>query len=101
MCAVSNIGDQYGQRYQPFIQTVGGGAGQPLQQPQFIWPNTPSREEFEALRKDVAEMKELLLKAKEEDKKAGISDCEMEDKIKVLKAVAEAVGINLDEVFKK
>jgi hypothetical protein len=44
-------------------------------------------------------MKALLLKAKEYDAKTGQADCEMEEKIKVLRQVATLVGVDLDEVF--
>lgn len=100
MCAVSNIGDQYTRQWQPLLQPglhQGQGGGMMGQQV-YTWPG-PSREEFEALKKEVSEMKELLIKAKEEDKAAGIPDCEMEDKIKILKTVAEAVGVDLNDVF--
>jgi hypothetical protein len=61
----------------------------------------PTRAEFDALKKEVEELKKLLLAAKEFDKNTNQPDCEHEDKIKFIKSVADFVGINLDEVFKK
>lgn len=93
MCAVSNIGDQYSQRWpngNPFQGNPFGGFG---------GLGGVTREEFEQLRKEVIEMKRLLLDAKAKDIAEGNPDCEMEAKVKILRAVADAVGISLDEVF--
>lgn len=96
MCAVSNVGDYYTPRFQPYVQTQPGGAGGMSQ----LFENVP-RHEFEQLKKEVYEMKDLLIKAKEIDEKTDQKDCEMEDKIKVLKTIAEAFGISLEDIFKK
>ena len=98
MCMVSNIG------------TAAGGAipGQyPCVQP---WinpqPNTPppsidsvSRAEFDALRREMEELRKLLVAAKEYDKATGQPDCEIEDKVALLKKHAEIVGVDLDDVL--
>jgi tRNA U34 2-thiouridine synthase MnmA/TrmU len=60
-----------------------------------------SREEFEALKKEVLEMKALLIKAKEYDERNNEPNCEMEDKVKLLKQVADMVGVDLKEIFGK
>lgn len=60
-----------------------------------------SREEFDALKREVEDMKKLLLRAKEYDERNGEPDCEMEEKVAIVKKVAELVGVNLDEVFGK
>ena len=92
MCVVSMIGDHYGERIpqqypwttQPNINT---------------YPTHPvSREEFEALKHDIEEMKALLIKAKIYDEEHGEPDCEMEEKVEMLKRIAEFVGVDL-EVF--
>lgn len=99
MCAVSNVGDHFSQQWPG---AAGGGTG--VSQAAVLgtlFPQGPTRAEFDDLRKTVLDMKEQLLKAKEEDIKNGEPDCEMEEKVKLLKAVAEAVGVSLDEVFKR
>lgn len=63
-----------------------------------IFPVT--REEFNQLKRDVEEMKKLLQKAKTYDEKNNEPDCELEEKMKFLRQIAEAVGINLDDVIK-
>lgn len=113
MCAVSFVGDHYGEKWSnpspwfvpnplAFPPTLpmplpAYGNGQP-----FVVTHTPiTREEFDALRADVLEMKALLIRAKEYDERTGQPHCEQEDKIALLKKVAEMVGISLEEVFGK
>jgi hypothetical protein len=55
-----------------------------------------SRKEFEELKKEVLEMKELLKKAIQYDKDKGEPDCHMDEKVELLKAVAKTVGVELD-----
>ncbi len=92
MCVVSFVGEHYEDKFKnnPQIDLTNF----------FISPQV-SREEFEALKKEVMEMKELLKKAKTYDERNNEPDCEIEDKIKVLKAVAKMVGVDLNDVFKK
>jgi len=90
MCTVSMIGDHFNDKWtQP-----------PYQQ---IFTNIPdvSRAEFEALKKEVEEMKALLKRAKEYDEKNNEPNCEIEEKMAMLKKFADAVGISLDDVFVK
>ena len=90
MCTVSMIGDHFNDKWkQP-----------PYQQ---IFTNIPdvSRAEFEALKKEVEEMKALLKRAKEYDEKNNEPNCEIEEKMAMLRKFADAVGIDLDDVIKK
>ena len=90
MCIVSFVGQHYDDQYRPIVQ--------PFTSIQ-TWVTSITREEFEALKAEVAEMKELLLAAKRIDEITGQPDCEMEEKVDLLRRVAEAVGVDLDEVF--
>jgi hypothetical protein len=58
-----------------------------------------TRSEFDALKKEVEEMKQLLIKAKIYDEKNNEPNCEMENKIEFLKQVAAFVGVSLEDVF--
>lgn len=90
MCTVSMIGDHFNDKWkQP-----------PYQQ---IFTNIPdvSRAEFEALKKEVEEMKALLKRAKEYDEKNNEPNCEIEEKMAMLRKFADAVGIDLEDVIKK
>lgn len=91
MCTVSFVADHYREKWDkppvsPFAPVVP------------IWESI-SRVEFEQLRREVEDMKALLKKAKIYDEENGEPDCEMEEKVAFLRKIAEAVGVDLDEVF--
>ena|ERR1700761_2992645 len=113
MCVVSNMGDMYRSK---FTDPYWNPSPQ-IWPPVIIDPPSPSnpivpdsvlglklkpevtREEFEALRKMVEEMRDVLVVAKKYDEETGQPDCEMDDKVAVLKRVAEIVGVDLSKVF--
>ena len=89
MCTVSMVGDHYNDWFkQPqYQQTI---------------TNFPeiSRLEFDKLKNDVEQMRQLLIRAKLYDEKNNEPNCEIEEKMATLRKIAELVGINLDEVIK-
>ena len=94
MCTVSFIGDQWGktipQQY-PWVQ--------PYIQPYVTTQPEISRAEFDALKREMSELKKLLLAAKEYDAAMGEPDCEIDEKVVLLKRLAEFVGVDLTDVF--
>lgn len=103
MCTVSMVGDHYRewfpQRYPgwfPDTEPSQPASGRPIVIQQ---PSAVSREEFDALKRDVEDMKALLIRAKDYDAKNGEPDCEMDDKVALLKRIADLVGVDLAEVF--
>ena len=97
MCVVSNIGDAWGRtapdRWPTIFPTpYVPGTATGIQPP-------PTRAEFDALKAEIEALKDLLLAAKEYDERTGQPDCETDDKVALIKAVAEAVGVDLDEVL--
>lgn len=104
MCVVSNIGDGFQNEFPKkwpdyFPPSTGTG---------FIHINPVTREEFDklksdlaAMRKEVEDLKLALIEAKNQDAADGNPDCEMESKIKFLKQVSEALGVDLSQVFQK
>ena len=112
MCAVSNIGDDFTKKWpnnpaNPWKDIINPNPIYPMPGP---WTpggipnstqpfNSISREEFNALKKEIEELKKALLVAKKEDEAAGNPDCEMEDKVALLKKIAEVVGVDLSEIF--
>lgn len=64
-----------------------------------IASNGVTRAEFEALRQDVEMLKAVLIAAKKVDAETGQADCEREAKVALLRQIAEAVGVSLDEAF--
>lgn len=113
MCAVSFIGDRFGKSIPndypwtwPYIDPP---YIHPMPIPKTSFPTLPkilpieetvSKEEFNKLKKEIEELKKLLLAAKEYDKNTGQPDCEIDEKVKTIKKLAELVGVNMDEVFK-
>ena len=85
MCVVSMIGDHYSKKWETLP----------------IDAFNVSRGEFESLRKEVQEMKELLKKAIKYDESHNQPECQIEEKIELLRKVAKLVGVDLDDVLKK
>jgi hypothetical protein len=90
MCAVSMVGDYW--RDRTFPESF----------PSYpSWPNRtpPSRAEFDDLKRSIEELKKLLVAAKRYDVAQGEPDCEMDDKVALIKKLAEIVGVDMKEVF--
>jgi|HubBroStandDraft_2_1064218.scaffolds.fasta_scaffold157973_4 hypothetical protein len=93
MCAVSNVGDYWRTndypkwQYLPDIGPYGGTIPQ------------DHSAEIAALRKEMEELKKLLKAAKEYDKAVGEPDCEMDEKVALIKKMAKLVGVDMSEVF--
>lgn len=98
MCVVSMVGDFYHEKWNPLL-IPNPNVSIDTKFFQTILP--VSREEFDSLKKEVLEMKELLRRAKIYDEKNGEPNCEVEAKLVTLKKIAELVGISLDDVFPK
>lgn len=96
MCVVSMVGDHYHDKWQREWPQVLPNTNQPV-------PAFPpvSRMEFDELKRDVQEMKELLIRAKKYDEENGEPECEIEEKMDVLRRVAKLVGVELDGVIGK
>lgn len=88
MCTVSNIGDYWTDRTIPY------------KYPNVDW-NSPviSIHEFEQLKKDVEALKELLKAAKHFDEVVGEPDCEHEEKVALIKKIADLVGVDLKGII--
>lgn len=96
MCSVSFIGTGWRDTAPPNYPNVW---------PTVINPNlTPgsddvTRAEFEALRHEMQELKTLLLAAKRFDRETGQPDCEMDEKVEIIRRVADLVGVDLEDIF--
>lgn len=93
------VGDHYFKKMEPWInpQPIQPGPYNPEGTFIDIFKPGITREEFDALKKEVKEMKEMLKKAKEIDKAMGLPDCEnVPAKIAKLKELLKALGETLD-----
>lgn len=96
MCVVSMVMDHYRDKW------IGDGYKYPTVPTwPIMQPTGPTAKEFDDLKREVMEMKELLKKALAYDKRTGQEDCEMQDKVNFVKKVAESVGVDLTEIFEK
>lgn len=95
MCTVSMVSDHYRETWPQRYPSIFPPS------PVETWPNLNgvSREEFESLKRDVEDMKALLQRAKKYDEDNHEPDCEIEEKMDLLRKISAAVGINLDEVI--
>lgn len=113
MCVVSMVGDHYngkwlgsddylGRTYPTIKPLLGMIQKEIIVDPQIIALvslQSTQQTELAALRKEVDEMKQLLVRAKAYDDANNEPNCEMEDKVELLKRVAAAVGVDLKDIF--
>lgn len=66
----------------------------------YVPPISPTQQQFDDLKKEVEELKKLLLAAKEFDDKTGQHECEQEEKIKFLRQLSKFVGVDYESVLK-
>ena len=93
MCVVSMVTEHWRDKWFKPSPTFTPYSGQTTTFIQTINPVT--REEFNALKKDVQELAALLARAKEYDRRNNEPDCEMDEKVALVKKVAEMVGVEL------
>ena len=97
MCTVSMIGDYYTKR--TFPETFPNVDI-------YSWPTRDVATEVDTLKVDVAllkeqilELKKLLKAAKAYDEALGEPDCEVDEKVALIKKLAEIVGVDMKDVF--
>lgn len=107
MCVVSMVGDHYKDKWTDDYYWF----PEHIPAPHEIWPPKPyapqpnpdmvliDREEIKNLKRDIEEMKRLLKRAKKYDEDNGEPDCEVDEKMELLRKMAEVVGIDLDDVI--
>ena len=88
MCVVSMIGDHFHDKWnQPYYKEITTNISE------------ISKKDFDDLKKEVLEMKELLKKAIKYDKDNNEPNCEVEEKLETLKKVAALLGVDLNDVL--
>lgn len=100
MCMYSSIGDQwkdkFPEKWPKFVPYIPEGDFVPSP---FHLPPEISRAEFEALKKEVEELKKLIKAAVAFDKATGQPHCEVEDKVKLIKKIANMVGVDMKDLM--
>ena len=100
MCVVSAMGDHYKKNFEDQDLAKRLNDYQQIISGTISVPNPVTRQEFEELKKQVLEMKEILKVAAAYDARNNEPHCEMDEKVELLKKVAAAVGVSLDDIFK-
>ncbi len=90
MCSVSAVGD-YWQR--------NPGIAAPYITPMYA-SNYATKAELDVLRKEMEALRELLVAAKKYDEATGQPHCESEEKVALIKRLAEIAGVDMQEVFR-
>lgn len=102
MCVVSMVGDHFRDRWSDPIRWPVSSYPFP-QVPAFpdvvSVHRTVTRQEFDELKRQVLEMKELLERAVKYDAANGEPGCEIDEKMDLLRRVAKLVGVDLDDVI--
>jgi len=101
MCAVSAVGQYFANtityRYPGIVDQVYPSIATGF--PYVAVQNPVTQEQFEQLRQEVLELKQLLLAAKAFDEKTGQHECSQEEKVELLRQVATMVGVDLKDIF--
>ena len=101
MCVVSGIADSFTDRtigrypwVVPYIEQ------EPVAPPDwtYIVPEFATKVELEAIRKEIQEIRELIKAAQKFDESTGQPNCDNPDKFRLLKLLAEALGVDLSEL---
>lgn len=89
MCSVSMITDDWSRKWIP---------NNPGIVPTYSMPPV-SREEFLRLKEEVEALKEELKKARAQDIEENAEDCAMKESVKLVRELAEKLGVDLEDVF--
>jgi hypothetical protein len=81
VCVYSMIMDHYRDKWEPLVI------------PKYIPAPTFTKEELDDFRKDAAELKKLLERAKKYDQETGQKDCELESKKDKVRELAKELGL--------
>ena len=60
---------------------------------------SPTKEEFDALKKEFEDFKKLAMKSIEYDERNNEPHCEMDEKVAIIRKLAEILGATADDIF--
>lgn len=99
MCVVSAVGDYWKDDFNKKWPEIYEEAVGP-KSPNYVLPiqQYATKEDIDAIRKEILELKELLKAAIKFDSATDQDHCENENKIALIKKVADAVGVDLKDL---
>ena len=95
MCVVSNVGDDWTRQVLPTIWPP----QQPIPSYPVVKPIFVPREDFDRLKEEVEQLKKRLEEAHAYDVANDEPNCHMDEKVQIIRKIAEALGVDLGEVF--
>jgi hypothetical protein len=104
ICVYSNIGDYWNDDFQKKWPDIYDDWSKKREEMPSVIVQTldtsklATKEDFEKLRAEILELKELLRAAIRYDAATGQPECEHEDKVALIKSVAEMVGVDLNDL---
>lgn len=100
---VSNIGDGFGETFPQKWPKVWPHItpDNPPPTPHVLIQQGVSQADFDALKREVQELKKLLQAAKKFDELTGQPHCEIDAKVDLIKKIAKLVGVDLGDVFEQ
>jgi DNA-binding XRE family transcriptional regulator len=101
MCAVSAVGDKWSDRFRAAPVRPWEDALMQIPENGTSFRLGQLETQMKMLRAEVETMKTQLAAAKAQDIAEGNPDCEMEEKVELLKKIADLVGVDLGDVFDK
>ncbi len=105
MCIISMIGDNWRDNSLPNwplpVQQYATSSDIAVVQKAFDEYKRKNDAEVKRLKEEMEALKKLLLAAKEYDEATGQPDCELDEKVAVIKKVAELLNVDMSEVFKQ
>lgn len=112
MCVVSMVSDHYLDKWKerdwwhdgpgviptwPYDTPVKPYNPKPWVTPMVPWdPDKVSREEFDRVKQELEDLKQLLKRAKKYDEDNNEPDCEIDEKVETLKRIAKAFGVDIE-----
>src|SRR5437868_14748082 len=102
MCVVSMVTDHYTDKWRPFVQPgtliplmPGDSIGTVTTGLTFTVVSPLTAEEITQFRRDAEELRTLLDRAREYDRRNHEPNCELDSKRQMIKAIAAALGIDV------
>ncbi len=96
MCVVSMVMDHYTDKWKQYLPEAVPYYPQPGIPQQPLGPTPDQIEDFKkSLQKEIEELRQLLERAKEYDRKNNEPDCELDSKKSLLKELAKKLGVEI------
>jgi len=101
MCVYSMVADDWSKRHRDFYEPILTPDSFKITFPDQAATKADLEELRQELRKELKELKKLLKAAAEYDAATGQPDCEQEEKIALIRKMAELTGVDMEDCLPK